>query len=130
MNRQKLKPVLKKSTYNFYNYQTMTGQRQQCKVEVNHIIFYCGMNLHISAGIKRSQGIFCRTLLANGYTKLAHYFWKAARLFPESHQIVITVTNSVNLVGSTTMNGRCTATQDSDPVESCRNNIYTGSGIR
>jgi len=97
----------------YYHY-TMT-RIQQCKMEVDHTIFYCSMHLHISR--KWSQSIFaehlsnivCQRLHRTGTLSVG---WSAIISGPLPNSMI---TSNITLAGSSTTDGHCSKTQYSDP---------------
>jgi len=113
---QKSKPTRKKPTYNSCSYQTIT-RIQQCKVEIDRTIFYCGMHSHISAGCRVYGYIYdCRVYLQILSNPACQRLHETGTLSLGGSAIISgaapnsTITSSINLTGSTTVDGRCSGT--------------------
>jgi len=85
-------------------------------VEVDRTIFYCAMHSHISI-VQNGRRVYLHTLSNTACQRLHETGTLSiggsaiiSRASPNS-----TTTSSINLAGSTTMDGRCSGTQYSDP---------------
>jgi len=76
-------------------------------MEIDRIIFYCDMHSHISAIQNSIFADLDETLPANRYTKPA-FLGESVIIYGAS--LNSTVTSSINLAESITMDGRCFGT--------------------
>jgi len=120
MNWRKSKPVLKKPTYNFYNYQTTIGvgtNNSKWKLIASS---FTAAYTHISA-VQNGRRVYLQTLLNTAYQWLHEIGIPSLGGSPIVSEASpnSTISSSINLIESTTMDGHCFGGQYSDPYGTC-----------
>ena len=89
----------------------------QCKIEIDRIIYYCGMHSHVSivhggrrVYLQETAASNCRRIHETGAIDLGGRDGYITGLKPNSSS-----TRSITLAGHTSVDGRCSGAQYSDP---------------
>jgi hypothetical protein len=100
----------------------------QCKVEVNRIVYHCGMHSHVSV-VANGQLEYldtvsrdsCKQMHTAGMSRWGH------RTVISGLKVNQTSTHSITLAGTLDTNGRCTAETYADPTGTWTNAVVQGT---